>query len=366
MNYGVTKDGFVPKPLTAIIDDLNARAKVAFGSTVDLTSTSPLAKFIHSIAYEHALLWQLLEDVYYSGYLEYAEGSSLDNVVALLGIVRNQAAPARGEVTITLAPGYTDPVVIETGTLVGTADNSAVYRVTSPAQLWVETDTLTVTVPIEAVEPGTHGNVGAGFITKMVTPKSGIGGVTNAEPCTGGTEVENDVSLRLRAAAYSFVAKGTIAAMRGALLAIDGVSDVRIVEDTTLCKATITVLGGADEAITATIEDTRPCGILVEWNRPTLTPITFTVSVTGVTGYETFEVVEAVKSAIQSYIDKLTIGEVIYFSGVADAILDCPYVTRLENLSITDGTNVADAFGESIVIPINTKASVDTITVTVV
>jgi Uncharacterized homolog of phage Mu protein gp47 len=72
---------------------------------------------LESVAYESALIWDLLEDLYYSGYVDFATGDSLDHLVALLGIRRKAATRAEGTVlfsrsaagsivTIPPAPGW--------------------------------------------------------------------------------------------------------------------------------------------------------------------------------------------------------------------------------------------------------------------
>ena len=79
--YGITTAGFVPKTLDVIITEMQNEARLQFGTDVDLTETSPLQKFIEVEAMEVARLWDMAESIYYSGFLETAEGASLDIVV---------------------------------------------------------------------------------------------------------------------------------------------------------------------------------------------------------------------------------------------------------------------------------------------
>lgn len=53
-------------------------------------------------------------------------------------------------------------------------------------------------LPIEAIEEGIAGNVGANAITAMVSGISGVTDITNPDPTEGGTEVEDDEDLRTR------------------------------------------------------------------------------------------------------------------------------------------------------------------------
>ena len=63
------------------------------------------ARWRKPVALEVARLYAQLEVVYQSGFVDTATGSSLDNVVALLGIERVQGGRAAGEMEFTRAPG---------------------------------------------------------------------------------------------------------------------------------------------------------------------------------------------------------------------------------------------------------------------
>jgi len=53
-------------------------------------------------------------------------------------------------------------------------------------------------IDVKAVEAGTSGNVDAGTITLMVKPMNGIISITNEERTSGGTNLEDEESFRLR------------------------------------------------------------------------------------------------------------------------------------------------------------------------
>lgn len=53
-------------------------------------------------------------------------------------------------------------------------------------------ETGTLDLPIEAVIPGTSGNVPANTDTIMTSPINGVTEITNREKTSGGTEEEND------------------------------------------------------------------------------------------------------------------------------------------------------------------------------
>ena len=100
-------------------------------------------------------LWLMAEDIYYSGFIQFATGESLDKAVALLGIRRKPATRATGIVTFRRSTPATSDIIIPAGTRVATADESIVFRTTQAVTLTA--GSTSVDAPIEAVEPGSAG-----------------------------------------------------------------------------------------------------------------------------------------------------------------------------------------------------------------
>jgi uncharacterized phage protein gp47/JayE len=125
-----------------------------------------------------------------------------------------------------------------------------------------------VTVPIAAVQPGPEGNVNAGTITIMPTPPSGVEGVVNDEPVTGGQLPEPDDRLRERAKhALERAGNATLNAIRFAVLEVDGVEGVEVVDhgldDTVpLGEVRVRYSGGESTEVEGAVEDARAAGIL--------------------------------------------------------------------------------------------------------
>jgi uncharacterized phage protein gp47/JayE len=362
MSYGVTDSGFITKPFSAILEELKQRAKLYLGE-IDLSEDSDFLAFLKTIAYDIDSLWQLLEDAYYAGYIDFATGQNLDRLVAILGIRRKQAAKATGTVTFSRSTPATSDIVIPAGTRVATADESVVFQTTEEVVL--QQGQTSVDAAIEAVEPGSQGNVAANTITKLVDPISGIESVNNTSPTSGGSDAETDEELRYRAITYAPSAKATVYSIKAALLQIEGVTDVNVEEDFGECKVIITIAGGSDEVITNTIEDVRPAGIQVTWQRPTLITITVTVSVTKIASYDATTVKANVQAAIDNYINSLPIGEDVVYSDLAKAILAAEGVDDINSLEATDGVTTINAFGQSLTIEANEKAQAGTHNITV-
>lgn len=86
--YGVTKDGYVRKRQLEIISSLEEKAIAAFGQ-VNLEPDSVWSQLIGIFSTEAAEIWQSTENVYNSQYVATSEGVALDNVGALIGVIRN-------------------------------------------------------------------------------------------------------------------------------------------------------------------------------------------------------------------------------------------------------------------------------------
>jgi Baseplate J-like protein len=69
------------------------------GKITDVTPGSVLSILVGAISKEIEILYEEMTQVYNSGFIDLAYGASLDRVVAILGIKRNEPVPASGYVT---------------------------------------------------------------------------------------------------------------------------------------------------------------------------------------------------------------------------------------------------------------------------
>ncbi|NRQ31931.1 hypothetical protein HII36_08770 [Nonomuraea sp. NN258] len=241
-DFGVTPEGFVVKGLDTVLAEAVGRARQAFGADVDLSPTSPLLKILQVTAAEDALLWQCLEDLYYSRFVSTAVGGDLDLLGEDLGVARRHRR-ASGEVTFTVSqaqPGrrYTLPA----GTVVVTDPPVRAFHTTAAAHL--DTATTDVTVAAVAFDEGPDGDVPAAAITGIdpdhraralvIGPPATIA-VTNAAPFTGGAEPEPEEDYRDRLLGRPRNL-WTLDAARAAVLDVPGVTDALLTD----------LLGGVD------------------------------------------------------------------------------------------------------------------------
>ena len=102
MSYGVTANGFVRKPLSVILDDIEQGMVGVFGADVIQTAESPLGQLNGLEADLVAELWELAEAVYQSYDPNEATGVRLDDLAAIRLLERTDGQTdldLRGDVT---------------------------------------------------------------------------------------------------------------------------------------------------------------------------------------------------------------------------------------------------------------------------
>jgi len=229
----------------------------------DFNPGSVVGTLVRAVAREMKLLYDQMDEAYRRAFIDQATGVALDNVVAMLGTLRNPAQRAKGEVTFSRRQAD-GTVTVEAGVRV--ADESGRTFVTTEEGK-IEASELSATVPVEATQPGPEGNVNAGAVVIMPTPPEGVDGVVNEEPITGGQLPEPDDQLRERAK-HELERRGnaTLNAIKFAVLDIDGVEGVEVIDHSTdssvpLGEIRVMYSGGDLERVEQVTENTRAAGI---------------------------------------------------------------------------------------------------------
>lgn len=263
-DFGLTPKGFKRMKYEDILSNMETTAKELFGANVNLTVRSPLGLFIKVVAWTVSILWQLAEKVYYSAYIDDAEGVQLDKTAKNIGIIRRGPEKATATLTVTGAEGTE---ITPSNLIVATTDDIEFI----PSETKVIGVTGTVGVSIVSVLYGTIGNVPAGTITEIVTPIEEIEGVTNASATSGGRNAETDEEFRSRY--YDSTSKAgasTIDSITAALLDAEGVRTAIVKENSTMVvdadgrppkSIQCYVLGGVRTAVAQAIFSTKPAGI---------------------------------------------------------------------------------------------------------
>ncbi|MBW2672331.1 MAG: baseplate J/gp47 family protein [Deltaproteobacteria bacterium] len=369
-SFGLLPTGFNRKRYADIIADKEERARALFGESVNLQENSPLGLFIRLNAWEEARLWQIVEEVYYSRFIDTAEGESLDLLVSHIGMTRTPAVKATGEITIS----GTDGVIVPEGFVVQTVDGCQ----------FVTTEEVTISgetaiAPIEAVVAGAAGNVPAYTITQIVNPLPGVSTVTNESPTTGGKDRESDTDLRMRyKRSVALPGTATAASIEARLLSLDTVEDAYVRENDTNTtvdglppkSVNALVLGGDDSEIAQVIFETKSAGIqayggtVVEvidshgnihqigFDRPTEITIYYSVGLNVDVKEFPSDGISQVTDAIVQYTNSLSLGDDCIYTRVIATIQQVPGVLDIPTLfmdtvSPPESTgNISIAFNE--------------------
>ena len=236
----------------------------------DFNEGSVAGTLLRAVARELTLAYDEMDEAYRRGFLDQAIGVALDNVTALLGVTRNPARRAAGHVSFSRKKPADQDVVIKKATRVADAAGKS-FLTTQDAVIAI--GATSVAVPVEAVDAGPQGNVNSGTIVIMPTPPRGVDGVTNELPTIGGKEAEPDDQLRERARhALETAGNATLNAIKFAILDVDGVDDVEVVDhetDKSIPLGEVRVLFSGlqtDEVrdnVQKAVDRTRAAGVLV-------------------------------------------------------------------------------------------------------
>ena len=124
-----------------------------------------------------------------------ARGVYLDYHAQMRGIARTAATKAVGTLRFSVERAPSTALSIAAGTVCMTEGET---RFQTTAEAVLAAGELSVDAPAEALEPGRSGNAAAGTIVILTACPVGITGCTNPAPFTGGSDQEDDASLRSR------------------------------------------------------------------------------------------------------------------------------------------------------------------------
>ena len=223
----LTELGFERPTYEEILENQINRAKTLFGDTIDTSELTALGKYIRINVADLDTLYQTLEGVYYARFPNTASGVSLDRLCPFAGITRNAATYARHKVTLTGTAGAT----IEAGFEVSNENQSAVFHLIDD---YVIGDNGTVTAYVDCNEAGTVGNITSASINTIVNPSADVESVSGVTLTSAGKNRESDTLLRTRfSQAVSGIGSGTMEAIKGAIMGVNGVDGCTIKENDT-------------------------------------------------------------------------------------------------------------------------------------
>lgn len=260
---GLGPDGFTPKSLQEIKDDLGAAFRTVFGAAITLIAQSVFGQIIGVVADRLSDLWQLGLNIYTASTREGAVGVQLDNIGLLTGTARHPATVTK----VLLVCTGTNGTIITAGSVVSIPGVGTKFSNSLPGTI----SSGTVTIEFHAVDTGPM-TAPATTVTQIETPISGWATASNpADEFLLGSNIETDAAYRLRQVAeLRGQGSGTTAAIRSKVGAVVNVTDINVfenVDDLTNADGLpghtfeVVVDGGDAATIAQVIEDEKPAGI---------------------------------------------------------------------------------------------------------
>jgi uncharacterized phage protein gp47/JayE len=272
------------KPAGARLPDEGTDVWVGFdrvaGDTPSLLNDrnpgSVLRTLAESFAREFAVLSQQLGLVYDAAFVDTASGRDLDQVAALVGVVRRGATHARGEVALRRTTPAPADITVSAGTLISTAEAPRV-TVETTETVTLRRGAFSVGAPVRAQVAGPAGVAPRETLSVLHRPIFGVEQVLNPDQLTvgGGSETDDELRARVRRALETS-GRSTVGALRGALASIEGIreQDVLVQEDHLNSPGLVhlTVSAKIDQATallaSQVLEEYRPAGVRIAHNLP--------------------------------------------------------------------------------------------------
>lgn len=147
--YGVTINGFVIKPLSQILTELEAAAQGIWGPNIDLGPDGPVGQMIGNDALKIYNIWEVIQAVWSSFNPNSAVGISLDRIAAMVAVKRNVATATQ----VTEALYGTLGTVIPVGNIVSQSSTGNQFSLSAAVTIAL-TSLLTVALTISTVSNG--------------------------------------------------------------------------------------------------------------------------------------------------------------------------------------------------------------------
>ena len=264
-----------------------------------------------------------------------ARGVYLDYHAQMRGIARTAATKAVGTLRFSVERAPSTALSIAAGTACMTEGET---RFQTTAEAVLAAGELSVDAPAEALEPGRSGNAAAGTIVILTACPVGITGCTNPAPFTGGSDQEDDASLRSRILeSYQRLPNGANAAFyeQGAL-SFDQVAAASVLPRSrgrgTVDVVAATLEGMPDEELLGQLTDyfqqRREIAVDVLVRAPEAVTVDVAVKIDG--GADQTGAAERVKTALRQWFTGERLGQDVLRARLGSLIFGCEGVKNYE------------------------------------
>jgi uncharacterized phage protein gp47/JayE len=306
-----------------------------------------------------------------------SQGADLDSWAADYGFLRLGAVSATGQVTFSRF-STTQPAMVPVGAKVQSADgtqqftvladptNSAYQAGIAPSGgFMIAAGIASLTVTVRAINGGSQGNVLAGVITQVIQALPGFDTVTNAAALTNGVDAETDAAMRARFILYiTSLSKATKNAVAAAILSVQQGLTYTLTEDLTYtgsaAPGTFYVVvdngtGAPGSAIVnlvyAAIDAVRAVGISFAVYQPVVITANWSLTITVGSAYVKATYQPIVQSAINLYINSLTLGQSLPYTKLEQIAYEAApgIITNVTAVGLNSGTSDLTATNQQVI-----------------
>ena len=323
------------------MDELYNELMAAFAEAtgMEAAGSGDLAARMYAVA---AQLWGLYVQcdwVNRQCFPQTAEGEYLDLHAQLRGVERREATAAEGVLRFTVDAAGAADREIAAGTVCMTAGLTRFETIEAGT---LEAGETSVDIRARALEAGSAGNVAAGTILQMAVAPVGVSRCTNPAAFTGGTDREDDETLRARVletyrrlpngANAAFYQQGALSFDEVAAAAViprpRGVGSVDVVVSTAAGAPSAELL----EELEDYFEARREIAVDVQVRAPEMETVDVTVQVAAEEGQDAQAVQDAVEAALRGWFDGRRLGQSVLRAALGELVF---HVEGVANYALT-------------------------------
>lgn len=289
-------------------------------------------------------------------------GPDLDSWYADFNFFRLIGTAATGNVIFSRFSNV-GQALVPAGTIVQTADGSQPFTVTIdltngawsvPLNAYVMGNSVTsVTVPVQAQNIGTGGNVLADTITSIAQSLPGVDTVANASAFTNGIATESDPAFQARFPLYlASLSKGSNPAVKGAIASVQQGLNYTITEEFDYNGAAddgffyVVVDDGTGSPSTQlktnvqiAIGNTRACGIRYAVFGPLVTTVNVSMNIHVSSAFNQSIVVGQVGTALANFLNAMVLQQSLPYTAVAGVAYGVAGVLNVTSVLVNSGTS---------------------------
>ena len=323
------------------IDEIYREMLACFGEETGLEPRegTDLSARMYALAAQVYALYVQADWVTRQAFPQTAEGEYLDYHAQLRSLERKPALPAQGTVRFTAGEAAQSDRSIPQGTVCMTA---GLVRFATTQAAVLPAGELTVDVPVQALEPGTAGNVSAQTVVSMAVAPMGIASCTNPQAFAGGADGEGDEELRARILdTFRRLPNGANAAFyeQGAL-SFDQVAAATVIPKPrglgSVDVIVSTLAGTPGEELLEQLQDyfeqRREIAVDVQVKAPTPVTVNVAVQVKAKGGWDKTQVLDQVEETLESWFDGKLLGQDVLLARLGSLIYGCDGV---ENYAVS-------------------------------